>query len=106
MEQIENKVEDLSSNCAHEIREKLRTRIQSLLTDETFDESRLETEIALMADKMDINEEVTRLRSHLKFFMQALESDVPVGRRRSEEHTSELQSRGHVVCRLLLEKHK
>src|SRR5437660_11704361 len=28
------------------------------------------------------------------------------GRRRSEEHTSELQSRGHVVCRLLLEKKK
>src|SRR5207253_7455262 len=27
-----------------------------------------------------------------------------VGRRRSEEHTSELQSRGHLVCRLLLEK--
>src|SRR5439155_25917474 len=28
------------------------------------------------------------------------------GRRRSEEHTSELQSRGHLVCRLLLEKKK
>src|SRR5439155_16761685 len=29
---------------------------------------------------------------------------VPGNRRRSEEHTSELQSRGHLVCRLLLEK--
>src|SRR5690625_5768568 len=29
---------------------------------------------------------------------------IPVGVRRSEEHTSELQSRGHLVCRLLLEK--
>src|SRR5439155_25537506 len=29
-----------------------------------------------------------------------------VGRERSEEHTSELQSRGHLVCRLLLEKKK
>src|SRR5690625_5337291 len=28
------------------------------------------------------------------------------GKRRSEEHTSELQSRGHLVCRLLLEKKK
>src|SRR5690625_6115025 len=28
------------------------------------------------------------------------------GHRRSEEHTSELQSRGHLVCRLLHEKHK
>src|SRR5439155_8541125 len=31
---------------------------------------------------------------------------VGVGRERSEEHTSELQSRGHLVCRLLLEKKK
>src|SRR5207253_11506378 len=30
----------------------------------------------------------------------------PRDRRRSEEHTSELQSRGHLVCRLLLEKKK
>src|SRR2546422_9245301 len=32
--------------------------------------------------------------------------DVPFQRRRSEEHTSELQSRLHLVCRLLLEKKK
>src|SRR5207253_8152641 len=31
---------------------------------------------------------------------------APMNRRRSEEHTSELQSRGHLVCRLLLEKKK
>src|SRR5437660_3117452 len=31
---------------------------------------------------------------------------LPHGRLRSEEHTSELQSRGHLVCRLLLEKKK
>src|SRR3989442_8943913 len=31
---------------------------------------------------------------------------VALGRRRSEEHTSELQSRPHLVCRLLLEKKK
>src|SRR5690625_7535996 len=30
----------------------------------------------------------------------------PAARKRSEEHTSELQSRGHLVCRLLLEKKK
>src|SRR5207253_5520231 len=39
-----------------------------------------------------------------------LSSPVPMqsggGLRRSEEHTSELQSRGHLVCRLLLEKKK
>src|SRR5437870_7337502 len=33
-------------------------------------------------------------------------SQLDVSERRSEEHTSELQSRGHLVCRLLLEKKK
>src|SRR5690625_6047419 len=37
---------------------------------------------------------------HAAFFCEALRSG------RSEEHTSELQSRGHLVCRLLLEKKK
>src|SRR5690625_6632765 len=35
-----------------------------------------------------------------------LDAELPEGRFRSEEHTSELQSRGHLVCRLLLEKKK
>src|SRR5690625_6265391 len=39
--------------------------------------------------------------------VMALRSSLPRSRRkRSEEHTSELQSRGHLVCRLLLEKKK
>src|SRR5690625_6724311 len=37
---------------------------------------------------------------------QVLTCQVPGNRARSEEHTSELQSRGHLVCRLLLEKKK
>src|SRR5690625_5851080 len=38
--------------------------------------------------------------------LEVLKPKVPVKRMRSEEHTSELQSRGHLVCRLLLEKKK
>src|SRR3989442_6728895 len=39
-------------------------------------------------------------------FRDATGRPGPVQERRSEEHTSELQSRPHLVCRLLLEKHK
>src|SRR5437870_13758227 len=39
-------------------------------------------------------------------FDQAVTADRTAIARRSEEHTSELQSRGHLVCRLLLEKKK
>src|SRR5687768_17962897 len=38
--------------------------------------------------------------------MAALVADIRGGKLRSEEHTSELQSRLHLVCRLLLEKKK
>src|SRR2546429_6591715 len=53
-----------------------------------------------------------RLRSHATGLGTAAEpvprdrEPVPLGRVRSEEHTSELQSRLHLVCRLLLEKKK
>lgn len=97
IEQIITRVIEMSSGRVPEIREKLRTRIEQLLNEEKVDENRLETEIALMADKMDINEEVIRLRSHLKFFMEALESHVPVGRRLnflSQEINRELNTIG------------
>src|SRR5207253_4867898 len=45
-------------------------------------------------------------RSDLAARQPALVAAAISDRRRSEEHTSELQSRGHLVCRLLLEKTK
>ncbi|WP_240596595.1 YicC/YloC family endoribonuclease [Rhodohalobacter barkolensis] len=76
-----DEVIELSDKRAPEIREKLQTRIQKMITEEQVDADRMEMEIALLVDKMDINEEVIRLQSHLKFFLEALEADEPVGRR-------------------------
>ncbi len=76
-----DEVTELSDKRAPEIREKLQTRIQRMITDEQVDPDRMEMEIALLVDKMDINEEVIRLQSHLKFFLEALEAKEPVGRR-------------------------
>src|SRR5439155_20245374 len=50
-----------------------------------------------------------RLRAAENVFDLASQAQQPIDhhvQRRSEEHTSELQSRGHLVCRLLLEKKK
>ena len=74
-------VGELSDGRIPEVREKLQQRIKTLVGDDKFDPERLEMEIALIADKMDINEEVIRLQAHLKFFLEALESDDSVGRR-------------------------
>src|SRR3989442_6341712 len=45
-------------------------------------------------------------RLHVRMFRLAFQHGFPLARERSEEHTSELQSRPHLVCRLLLEKKK
>ncbi|MEX2463769.1 MAG: YicC/YloC family endoribonuclease [Balneolaceae bacterium] len=74
-------VTQISEARVPEVREKLQTRIKSMISEDKIDPERMEMEIALLVDKMDVNEEIIRLQSHLKFFLEALESDVPVGRR-------------------------
>ena len=63
-------------------RQRLRDRLAEL-ADTPLDPGRLETEITLLADKLDVTEETVRLRSHLDQFRQSLASDggEPVGRR-------------------------
>src|SRR5690625_1272107 len=50
----------------------------------------------------------TLLKALIEYWSEIQIQDIPIGDTflRSEEHTSELQSRGHLVCRLLLEKKK
>ncbi|MEM6782559.1 MAG: YicC/YloC family endoribonuclease [Bacteroidota bacterium] len=59
----------------------LRARLAELLADERLNPDRLETEIAVLADKLDVTEECVRLHSHLEGFRAALAADEPVGRR-------------------------
>nr|MCU0609451.1 YicC family protein [Chitinispirillaceae bacterium] len=58
----------------------LQERIRKICTTEP-DQSRIATEIALMADRLDISEECTRLRAHIAKFSEDFSSDEPVGKR-------------------------
>lgn len=90
-------VKNLSGKRAPEVREKLNNRINNMIHEENIDPERLEMEVALLVDKMDINEEIIRLQSHLKFFLEALDNDQPVGRRLnflSQEINRELNTIG------------
>ena len=60
---------------------RLRERIKELAVDMEIDESRLRQEIAIMAEKSDIMEEIVRLRSHIDQFNDMLQSDQAVGRK-------------------------
>ncbi len=61
-------------------RVRLRERIAKLFESDEIDEQRLELEIVLLADKIDVSEECVRLRSHIKFFREAL-GDKEAGRK-------------------------
>ena len=61
--------------------EKLKERLAVLLQGVDLDPLRLAQEVAIMADKADVTEEVVRLRSHINRFFGFLEADEPVGRR-------------------------
>ena len=63
-------------------RERVTTRLAELLQEPIpVDESRLAQEVALMAERRDLSEELARLESHVSQFQQSLESQEPVGRK-------------------------
>lgn len=59
---------------------RLRLRIETLLKEKRLDNDRLEQEIAIIADRSEITEEIVRLRSHLKRVVELLDGDAPLGR--------------------------
>lgn len=62
--------------------EKLRARLQELLGEGAeVDETRLAQEVALLAERRDIQEELARLDSHVAQFLEALSGSGPVGRK-------------------------
>ncbi len=61
--------------------ERLRTRINDLKTDVTITEERVALEVALLAEKADVTEEVVRLKTHLDHMVELLGVSEPVGRR-------------------------
>lgn len=75
--QINDNLPQLLQQRQHE----LRIRIQKLLDGIDLDPIRLAQEMAVMADKSDVAEEITRLDSHLAQFRLFLASSEPVGRR-------------------------
>ena len=74
-------IEERSPQIMAEYRQKLEAKVQDLLTDAQTDESRIAMEVTLFADKICVDEEIVRLRSHLEATKAALESGGSVGRK-------------------------
>ena len=80
---IENLVAEIATRApmiAQEYREKLTARVKEYLEGAQIEESRLLTEVAVFTDKSNIDEELTRLRSHIEQFRSIAEEGI-VGRK-------------------------
>ena len=81
---IEVKVGEIakfSSTLVEEYIEKLETRVKELMKTDVVDETRLAQEIVIYSDKCSIEEELTRLKSHISQFNELLKGSSPIGKK-------------------------
>lgn len=74
-------IEKLGIERIPEEQEKYKEKIAKMFENDEIDEQRLQTEIVLMADKLDISEECVRLGSHLNLFDEYMKDKSPSGRK-------------------------
>ena len=78
-------IEAESENVADEYRQRLTKRIEKLLakseSEIEIDQARLAQEVAYLADRSDISEEITRLKSHIEQFRAIMDEEKEVGKR-------------------------
>ena len=73
-------IRNLAAGQTAEYRRRLTSRLEEILGDARLDRTRLENEIAIAADRLDITEEIVRLASHLDLFDSTLKRDGAVGK--------------------------
>ena len=74
-------VAERSPQIVGEYRQKLEDKVRELLADNTVDEGRLLTEVTIFADKICVDEEVVRLRSHIETTKKTLKEGGSIGRK-------------------------
>ena len=75
------KVEERLPELNRQYSERLRQRLAELAADVSLKEERIAMEVAVMADKADVTEEVVRLKSHLDQFVKLVQEDGSIGRK-------------------------
>ncbi len=74
-------IAERSPRIVQEYRQKLEERVKDLLGDAQVDESRLRTEVTIFADKVCVDEELVRLRSHIETTKATLQEGGSIGRK-------------------------
>jgi len=81
IERLTASAEDISPRSVNEFRKKLELKMQEILQTADVDQQRILMEAAIFADRVAINEETVRLRSHIAQLREMLGSSEPVGRK-------------------------
>ena len=81
VEQKVSEISNYSSTLVQDYMEKLEARVNELLKPGVVDEARLAQEIVIFSDKSSIEEELTRLKSHISQFLSLIKSESPVGKK-------------------------
>ena len=79
--ELVSKVEEQSPKTTENYRNKLYAKMKDILGDKNIDESRILMEAAIFSEKIAVDEETVRLRSHISQFKELLESAEPIGRK-------------------------
>lgn len=74
-------IEERSPQIVAQYQQKLREKVKELLGDNTVDESRILTEVTIFADKICVDEELVRLKSHIETMETTLLAGGSVGRK-------------------------
>lgn len=81
MEKRLNGIEEMAPQVVLEYQKRLSERVRELTGGLVVDETRLSQEVAILAEKSDITEEIVRLRSHLGQFLEMLDGEEAIGRK-------------------------
>jgi len=77
--------------------EKLRERVKRLTLPQAYDEYRLEMELAILADRMDITEECVRLKGHIEAFQRTLKAPEGTAGKRLEFLLQEMHREANTI---------
>ena len=76
-----SEIEDRAPLLVNSYRDKLYTKVKEILEDTKIDDSVVATEVTIYADKICVDEETVRLKSHVKAMQNTLELDESIGRK-------------------------
>ncbi len=89
MKIIVGQIEVNKDQCLKEYQEKLKQKIEQIGQDVSLDQGRLEMEISILAQKSDVSEEITRLKTHFNQLKRITKNVSPIGRK-IEFYTQEI----------------